>query len=320
MSSESDHDPSTPGIAPNLSTDAVLDTAIDSIKGSQFWPASTLYVVATPIGNLSDITARAVQVLQAVDLIAAEDTRHSSGLMKHLAVETPMIACHDHNEAAACKSVLDRLAAGQCVALISDAGTPLISDPGYKIVKSAREQGYRVAPIPGACAVISALSAAGLPTDRFAFEGFLPAKSLARQKRLEQLVESSCTLVFYEAPHRIVATLQAMAEIFGEQRQAVLARELTKRYETIIDGTLIDLATQVAADRNQQRGEMVILVSAVVSLEEDRSSEEQEADRVLRILLAELPAKQASILAVQLTGLKKNYLYKRAIVLSSEAK
>lgn len=319
MSSDNDNNPSTPGPEAELSADTVLDTAIDSIKGSQFWPASTLYVVATPIGNLSDISARAVQVLQAVDLIAAEDTRHSSGLMKHLAVETPMIACHDHNEAAACKSVLDRLAAGQCVALISDAGTPLISDPGYKIVKSVREQGYRVAPIPGACAVISALSAAGLPTDRFAFEGFLPAKSLARQKRLEQLVESSCTLVFYEAPHRIVATLQAMAEIFGEQRQAVLARELTKRYETIIDGTLVDLATQVAADRNQQRGEMVILVSAVVSLEEDRSSEEQEADRVLRILLAELPAKQASMLAVQLTGLKKNYLYKRAIVLSSEA-
>jgi 16S rRNA (cytidine1402-2'-O)-methyltransferase len=321
LSSDNDNDPSALSLEleAQVSVDVMTDTMTDTIKGSQFWPASTLYVVATPIGNLSDITTRAVQVLQAVDLIAAEDTRHSSGLMKHLAIETPMIACHDHNEVAACKSVLERLAAGQCVALISDAGTPLISDPGYKIVKSAREQGYRVSPIPGACAVISALSAAGLPTDRFAFEGFLPAKSQARQKRLEQLVESSCTLVFYEAPHRIVATLQAMAEAFGEQRKAVFARELTKRYETIIDGSLIDLATQVAADRNQQRGEMVILVSGVVSLEEDRSSEEQEADRVLRILLAELPAKQASMLAVQLTGLKKNYLYKRAIVLSSEA-
>lgn len=291
-----------------------VDTiGVDSIKGSQYWPAATLYVVATPIGNLSDISARAVQVLQAVDLIAAEDTRHSSGLIKHLDVDTPMIACHDHNEAAACKSVLDRLSAGQCVALISDAGTPLISDPGYKIVRSAREQGFRVAPIPGACAVISALSAAGLPTDRFAFEGFLPAKAQARQKRLQQLVDSNCTLVFYEAPHRIVATLQAMAEVFGAQRQAVLARELTKRYETIIDGSLAELASQVNTDRNQQRGEMVILVSGSAALDDERSNEEQEADRVLRILLAELPAKQASALAVQLTGLKKNYLYKRAI-------
>ncbi|MDB2410310.1 16S rRNA (cytidine(1402)-2'-O)-methyltransferase [Pseudomonadales bacterium] len=308
----SDNDPSSQGITPEIAVNT------DTIKGSQYWPASTLYVVATPIGNLSDISARAVQVLQAVDLIAAEDTRHSSGLVKHLNVDTPMIACHDHNEAAACKSVLDRLTAGQCVALISDAGTPLISDPGYKIVKSVREQGFRVAPIPGACAVISALSAAGLPTDRFAFEGFLPAKAQARQKRLQQLADATSTLVFYEAPHRIVATLQAMAEVLGAKREAVLARELTKRYETIIDGTLDELAQQVDADRNQQRGEMVILVRGAASLADDRSAEEQEADRILTVLLAELPAKQASILAVKLTGLKKNYLYKRAIALSSQ--
>ena len=308
----SDNDPSSQGIPPEIAVNT------DTIKGSQYWPASTLYVVATPIGNLSDISARAVQVLQAVDLIAAEDTRHSSGLVKHLNVDTPMIACHDHNEAAVCKSVLDRLAAGQCVALISDAGTPLISDPGYKIVKSVREQGFRVAPIPGACAVISALSAAGLPTDRFAFEGFLPAKAQARQKRLQQLADATSTLVFYEAPHRIVATLQAMAEVLGAKREAVLARELTKRYETIIDGTLEELAQQVDADRNQQRGEMVILVRGAASLADDRSAEEQEADRILTVLLAELPAKQASILAVKLTGLKKNYLYKRAIALSSQ--
>ena len=308
----SDNDPSSQDITPEIAVNT------DTIKGSQYWPASTLYVVATPIGNLSDISARAVQVLQAVDLIAAEDTRHSSGLVKHLSVDTPMIACHDHNEAAACKSVLDRLAAGQCVALISDAGTPLISDPGYKIVKSVREQGFRVAPIPGACAVISALSAAGLPTDRFAFEGFLPAKAQARQKRLQQLADATSTLVFYEAPHRIVATLQAMAEVLGAKREAVLARELTKRYETIIDGTLDELAQQVDADRNQQRGEMVILVRGAASLADDRSAEEQEADRILAVLLAELPAKQASTLAVKLTGLKKNYLYKRAIALSSQ--
>ncbi|MGB2272149.1 MAG: 16S rRNA (cytidine(1402)-2'-O)-methyltransferase, partial [Pseudomonadales bacterium] len=262
----SDNDPSSQGITPEIAVNT------DTLNGSQYWPASTLYVVATPIGNLSDISARAVQVLQAVDLIAAEDTRHSSGLVKHLNVDTPMIACHDHNEAAACKSVLDRLVAGQCVALISDAGTPLISDPGYKIVKSVREQGFRVSPIPGACAVISALSAAGLPTDRFAFEGFLPAKAQARQKRLQQLADATSTLVFYEAPHRIVATLQAMAEVLGAKREAVLARELTKRYETIIDDTLDELVRQVEADRNQQRGEMVIMVKGAASLADDRSA------------------------------------------------
>ncbi len=293
--------------------------AIDDIRRSQHWPPSSLYVVATPIGNRHDISSRALQVLQAVDLIAAEDTRHSSVLTGHFTIDTPMIACHDHNEAAACKTVLERLATGQCVALISDAGTPLISDPGYRIVKTVRENGYQVVPVPGACALICALSASGLPTDRFSFEGFLPAKSEARQKRLQSLADAYRTLVFYEAPHRIVATLQAMELAFGGGREAVFARELTKRYETIMDGTLAQLAERVAADRNQQRGEMVILVRGAGADEEEKSALEQEAERVLKILLADLPAKQAATLAVQLTGLKKNYLYQRAIELSSQS-
>ena len=290
----------------------------EPISTAQHWPPSTLYVVATPIGNRNDISSRAVQVLRAVDLIAAEDTRHSSTLTQHLAINTPMIACHDHNEDNASKVILERLAAGQCVALISDAGTPLISDPGYRLVNAARENGYRVAPIPGACALISALSASGLPTDRFRFEGFLPSKRDARQKRLQQLQNVDCTLVFYEAPHRIVATLQAMAEVFGALRQAVLARELTKRYETITDAPLGQLQQQVAEDRNQQRGEMVIVVGGVDSMPRDADEDELEAERVLTILLEELPAKQAAVLAVKLTGLKKNYLYQRAIALSGK--
>lgn len=304
----------------DIQSDDDLAFAVDGIQLSQHWPAATLYIVATPIGNRHDISSRAVQVLQRVDLIAAEDTRHSGGLLKHYLIDTPMVACHDHNEDNAAQLVIGRLAQGQCVALISDAGTPLISDPGYKIVRLVREQGFRVAPIPGACAMICALSASGLPTDRFVFEGFLSSKREARQKRLQQLSASTATMVFYEAPHRIVSTLQAMAVVFGGERKAVLARELTKRYETIIDANLADLAAQVDADRNQQRGEMVIIVHGAGGSDEDRSEVEREADRVLSILLAELGAKQAAGLAVKLTGLKKNYLYQRAIDMLSADK
>ncbi len=298
----------------NRSSDNTADTGIKPV--AQYWPPSTLYVVATPIGNRNDISSRAIQVLQAVDLIAAEDTRHSSTLANHFAIDTPMIACHDHNEASASAAVLERLAEGQCIALISDAGTPLISDPGYRIVKAVREAGFAVAPVPGPCALVGALSASGLPTDRFSFEGFLPAKAEARHKRLEQLREAAQTLVFYEAPHRIVATLSAMAAVFGEQRPAVLARELTKRYETITDAPLGQLQQQVAADRNQQRGEMVIVVAGAEQAPQDDEAQSREADRVLKILLEDLPARQAAMLAVKLTGLKKNFLYQRAIALS----
>ncbi len=278
---------------------------------------AALYIVATPIGNLDDISARAIKVLQSVDIIAAEDTRHSSALARQFAIETPMIAYHDHNEERGTQGLLSRLAEGQQVALISDAGTPLISDPGYNLVKKAQEQGYRVVPIPGACAVVSALSASGLPTDRFVFEGFLPAKQEARRKRLLMLEEQSRTMVFYEAPHRILVSLKAMADVWGGQRHAVLARELTKHYETIISGPLEDIIQRVASDRNQQRGEMVVMVKGLSESDADVDAVEQNADKVLRILLAELPVKQATALAVKLTGLKKNFLYQRAIALAA---
>lgn len=297
------------------------DGQIEGLDGlnAQHWPDSTLYVVATPIGNRFDISMRAVEVLKRVDLIAAEDTRHSGALTRQLAIETPMIACHDHNESDAAQRVLALLGDGQSVALVSDAGTPLISDPGYQLVKQVREQGFRVTPIPGACALISALSASGLPTDRFAFEGFLPARREARQKRLQQLAAMSGTMVFYEAPHRIVDSLNAMATVFGGHRQAVLARELTKRYETIIDAPLEQLANQVAEDRNQQRGEMVIMVSGAAAVAEDHDETQREADRVLTALLEAVPAKTAAQVAVKLTGLKKNFLYQRAIALQEQS-
>lgn len=293
--------------------DAATAMSNESLRLGQYWPPSTLYVVATPIGNLGDMSPRAITVLSEVDLIAAEDTRHSSSLCQYFSITTPMLACHEYNETQAADQLIERLAKGQSVALISDAGTPLISDPGYAIVRRIREQGYRVSPIPGACALTSALSAAGLPTDRFSFEGFLPAKAGPREKRLRGLSQQTGSLIFYEAPHRIVASLTAMVDAFGPDREAVLARELTKRYETITDGSLASLLAEVTADKNQQRGEMVIIISGLAVTEEQRSEQELAADQVLMTLLSELPVKQATGLAVKLTGLKKNYLYNRAI-------
>ena len=285
---------------------------------NQYWPPSTLYVVGTPIGNLGDMSPRAVTVLSEVDLIAAEDTRHSSSLCQYFSITTPMLACHEYNETQAADQLIQHLAKGLSVALISDAGTPLISDPGYSIVRRIREQGYRVSPVPGACALTSALSAAGLPTDRFSFEGFLPAKAGQREKRLLGLSQQTGSLIFYEAPHRILASLTAMVDVFGPDREAVLARELTKRYETITDGSLASLLAEVTCDKNQQRGEMVIIVNGLAVTEEQSLDKEQAADQVLMTLLSELPVKQAVGLAVKLTGLKKNYLYNRAIDLAKD--
>ena len=235
----------------------------ERLRPDQYWPPSTLYVVATPIGNLADMSLRAITVLSRVDLIAAEDTRHSFNLCQYFSITTPMIACHEYNEIQAADQLIERLSKGQSVALISDAGTPLVSDPGYAIVRRIRKQGYRVSPVPGACALISALSAAGLPTDRFSFEGFLPAKVGQREKRLRGLSQQTGSLIFYEAPHRIVASLTAMVEAFGPDREAVLARELTKRFETITDGSLASLLSEVTSDDNHQRGEMVIIVNGL---------------------------------------------------------
>lgn len=274
--------------------------------------AGTLFVVATPIGNLDDLSARALKVLGAVTLIAAEDTRHSARLMQHFGIGTPLAACHEHNERDEGNRFIERLLAGDDVALISDAGTPLISDPGYHLVRQARASGVRVVPVPGACALIAALSAAGLPSDRFVFEGFLPAKTVGRRARLELVREEPRTLIFYEAPHRILECLQDMREVFGADRQALLARELTKTFETLQGLPLDQLCEWVAADANQQRGECVVLVAGWQA-PEDEAAVSVEALRVLDLLLAEMPLKRAAALAAQITGVRKNLLYQAAL-------
>lgn len=274
--------------------------------------AGTLFVVATPIGNLDDLSARALKVLGDVTLIAAEDTRHSARLMQHFGIGTPLAACHEHNERDEGNRFIERLRAGDDVALISDAGTPLISDPGYHLVRQARAAGVRVVPVPGACALIAALSAAGLPSDRFVFEGFLPAKTVGRRARLELVCEEPRTLIFYEAPHRILECLQDMREVFGGERQALLARELTKTFETLQGMPLEQLCEWVAADANQQRGECVVLVAGWQA-PEDEAAVSVEALRVLDLLLAEMPLKRAAALAAQITGVRKNLLYQAAL-------
>ena len=271
----------------------------------------TLYVVATPIGNLDDISARAQRTLREVALIAAEDTRHSIRLLQHFGIETPLAACHEHNEREQGSRFITRLLAGDDVALVSDAGTPLISDPGYHLVRQARAAGIRVVPVPGACALIAGLSAAGLPSDRFVFEGFLPAKTAGRKARLEALREEPRTLIFYEAPHRILECIQDMVEVFGEARQAVLARELTKTFETLKGLPLGELRDWVAADANQQRGECVLLLAGWEAPEEEGI--DAESLRVLDLLLAELPVKRAAALAAEITGVRKNLLYQAAL-------
>lgn len=277
-------------------------------------PASnpgTLYVVATPIGNLGDMVPRAVETLQTVALIAAEDTRHSSRLLSHFDIKTPCIAYHDHSDEQRTEQLIARMHAGDSIALISDAGTPLVSDPGYRLVRSARQAGIQVVPIPGACAMIAALSAAGLPSDRFAFEGFLPAKQVARCTQLQNLAADPRTLIFYEAPHRILETLQDIAQVFGPEREVVMARELTKTFETIKGDKVADLADWVAADTNQQRGEIVLLVHGAPKPENEAMTPAQM--HTMKVLLEELPVKQAASIGAKLTGLKKNFLYDWAL-------
>ncbi|MCW3149869.1 16S rRNA (cytidine(1402)-2'-O)-methyltransferase [Stutzerimonas stutzeri] len=274
--------------------------------------AGTLYVVATPIGNLEDLSARALRVLREVALIAAEDTRHSARLMAHFGISTPLMACHEHNERVEGGRFLERLQAGADVALISDAGTPLISDPGYHLVRQVRAAGIRVVPVPGACALIAALSASGLPSDRFIFEGFLPAKAAGRRARLELLREEPRTLIFYEAPHRILECLEDLEAVFGGERAAVLGRELTKTFETLKGLPLGELRAWVEADANQQRGECVLVVAGWQAPVGD-GLVGSEALRVLDLLLAELPLKRAAALAAEITGVRKNLLYQLAL-------
>ena len=277
----------------------------------------TLYVVATPIGNLEDMTPRAIRILSEVDLIAAEDTRHSGKLLKHFGIEAKTEALHEHNERSQVPRLIDILQAGKSIAFITDAGTPLVSDPGFHLVRSARQAGLTVIPVPGACAAIAALSAAGLPSDRFVFEGFPPAKSAARRAVFEKLREEARTLIFYESPHRILESLKEMTEIFGPEREAVLARELTKQFETVRSGTLTELSEWVNRDPHQQLGEFVILIHGVPRAE--REAVDEDAERVLKILLEELSVSQATALAAKITGLKKNRLYEYALNLKGDS-
>lgn len=274
--------------------------------------AGTLYVVATPIGNLEDVSARALRVLAEVALIAAEDTRHSARLLQHFGITTPLAACHEHNERDEGGRFIRRLLTGEDVALISDAGTPLISDPGYHLVRQARSAGIRVVPLPGACALIAALCAAGLPSDRFIFEGFLPAKQAARQARLEHLREEPRTIIFYEAPHRILDALGDLETVFGPDRPAVLGRELTKTFETLKGLPLGELRNWVESDSNQQRGECVLVVGGWQAPQGD-DAVDANARRVLHLLLAELPVKRAAAVAAEITGVRKNLLYQLAL-------
>ena len=282
-------------------------------KGQQVPGAGSLYVVATPIGNLADLSARAIEVLGTVDRIVAEDTRHSRKLLQHYALQTPMAALHEHNERELAPQLVQQLVEGRSLAMISDAGTPLISDPGFNLVRLAREAGVPVVPVPGPSALICALSASGLPTDRFVFEGFLPARRTARKHRLEQLCRESRTLIFYESSHRIVESLQDMQAQFGDRRQAVVARELTKQFETIHGDTLVALLQWITADPNQQKGEFVVLVQGLEQTESYHVT--PEAEQLLLLLLEELPIKKAAKLAARFTGLNKRTLYDRALQL-----
>ncbi len=267
---------------------------------------SGLYVVATPIGNLGDISARALEVLSKADLVAAEDTRHTGALLRQFNIEQPMTAYHEHADRRPVERILAVLAEGGAVALVSDAGTPLISDPGYRLVREAQACGYRVIPIPGACAAIAVLSASGMPSDRFYFEGFLPAKAGQRRHRLEALVAREESLIFYEAPHRVLDTLAAMNAVLGGEREAVLGREVTKAFETVRRAPLAELLRFVEGDANQQRGEIVLVVSG-------RPRGEQVLDdasaRLLLRLAEELPGKRAAAVVADITGLRKNQLY-----------
>jgi 16S rRNA (cytidine1402-2'-O)-methyltransferase len=286
-------------------------------QSNVFVTRPALYVVATPIGNLGDFSQRAIETLRAVDVIAAEDTRHSARLMQHFAINTRMISYHDFSTGGREDAILSALDSGQAIALISDAGTPLISDPGYSLVVKARAAGVPVIPVPGACALTAAVSVSGLPSDRFAFEGFPPHKQAARLQLFEALATETRTLIFYESPHRILDCLQNMRQAFGAERQAVIGRELTKTWETVHGDTLAGLCEWLQESDNNRRGEFVVMVKGA-----DKKAEldiNPEAEKALLILMRELPLKQAAALAAEISGSKKNSLYKRALELASTA-
>lgn len=279
--------------------------------------AGRLYVVATPIGNLGDLSPRAREVLQACGLIAAEDTRHSGALLRHFGIATPLVSLHDHNERQRAPELVQRMQKGAVIALISDAGTPAISDPGFELVSAAAAAGIEIASVPGPCAALAALSIAALPTARFAFEGFLPARAAARRRRLEALAAEERTIVFHESPHRVRDMLADCVGAFGAQRRAAVCRELTKLHESVYRGALAELAAQAAQDADFSRGEIVVVIAGAAPLPSTGAG--AALDAVLRALLAELPLAQAARLAVQITGARGNDAYKRALHLQQES-
>jgi len=274
-----------------------------------------LYVVATPIGNLGDITQRAIAILSSVDKVCAEDTRNTRKLLTHLGLKKNLVALHDHNERQKIESIAEWLAAGENLALVSDAGTPLISDPGYHLVKALREMDYHIVPIPGASAIITALSVAGLATDKFSFEGFLPAKEAGRKQALLLNSESAYTQVYYESSHRIVHSVATMLDVFGAKKKVVLARELTKLYEQFFHGTLAELHQWLLEDTMHQKGEFVIMLAATEKKDTESDNFESSTEQLLSVLVEELPVKQAAKIAAKLTGKAKNMLYKQAMAL-----
>jgi 16S rRNA (cytidine1402-2'-O)-methyltransferase len=272
-----------------------------------------LYIVATPIGNLDDMTFRAVEVLKQADLVLAEDTRHASILFRHFNIRTPLLSCHEHNERKRAPEVMDRLVQGQQISLISDAGTPLISDPGYPLVREARRKGLRVVPIPGASAIIAALSASGLPTDRFYFGGFIPAKPGPRREYVELLVDTPWTSVFYESSHRILQTMEQICASLGHKRQIAVARELTKKYEQFYIGEAQHVLNQISAGPDNQKGEFVIIVGGAADVVADDSG----AKRLLELLIEELPLKTACKIVAKWSGLNRNQLYQLGLEIQS---
>ncbi|GGY32023.1 ribosomal RNA small subunit methyltransferase I [Bacterioplanes sanyensis] len=286
------------------------------MTSAQVINAGTLYVVATPIGNLADLSDRAQAVLAGVDIVACEDTRHTQKLLQHLGLRKVLLSVHDHNESDRIQQVLEHLQQGRSIALVSDAGTPLISDPGYRLVQALGEQNVTVVPVPGPSAIITALSAAGLPTDRFTFEGFLPHKRGAREEKLRALQYEARTLVFYESKHRILETLEVMQAELGSERPAVVARELTKTFETFYRGTLASVSLDIQRDADQQKGEFVVMVSGH---DNPPPATDIDTDALFKLLLPELPPKKAAAIVAQLTGENKKALYQKALELQGKA-
>ncbi|MET0266923.1 MAG: 16S rRNA (cytidine(1402)-2'-O)-methyltransferase [Duganella sp.] len=293
-------------------TRAIATLPVLDETAHQTYPSATLYVVATPIGNVTDISLRALHVLGMVDAVACEDTRNTAQLLTRFGLHRPLIAAHQHNEREVAQTLIARLQAGERIALVSDAGTPAVSDPGARIVDAVRAAGLRVLPLPGASAAVTALSASGLVNDQFYFVGFLPAKAKQRENFLATLRSVTATLVFYEAPHRILECASALAAVFEPEREVVFARELTKMFEEIHRCPLSEAQAWIKADPHREKGEFVVLLAGAAPADD---AQDGEADRILQILLAELPVKQAAALVAQITGHKKNALYDRALQL-----